>query len=230
MIQGKKILITGGAGFIGSHMAERLAPTNDVTLLDVEFDGPIKYTALASDDKVRKINGDVCNADQIEDEVANCQVLLHFASILGVQKVIDHARPTMDTILQGTRNVMEAASRNKNIERIINISTSEVYGNIMSAEEGTAPASVGTNNDARLCYAAAKLMGEHIVWAYHRDFKLPTVIIRPFNIYGPRRKASNAIGHFVVKALSNQDVQILLQPPNHTQIFFLYGHHSLQPE
>jgi nucleoside-diphosphate-sugar epimerase len=132
---------------------------------------------------------------------------LHFASVLGVKKVIENARDTIETILFGTRNVLEAARHNPRIERIVNISTSEVYGNVMDAREGAA-ASIGTGNDARLSYASAKLMGEHIVWAYHRDYQLPTVIVRPFNIFGPLRTAVNAVGVFIVKALAGSDVTL----------------------
>lgn len=207
MIQGKKILITGGAGFIGTHMAERLAADNQLTLLDIDLDGPIRHSPLDKDEKVRKVEGDVRIYDQVAPLVAESDIVLHYASILGVKKVIDNARDTIDTILIGTRNVLEAARQNPRIERLVNISTSEVYGNVMDATEG-AQASVGTGNDARLCYASAKLMGEHMVWAYHRDFKMPTVIVRPFNIYGPLRTASNAVGVFCVKAAAGRDVTL----------------------
>jgi nucleoside-diphosphate-sugar epimerase len=205
MLIGKKVLITGGAGFIGTHVAERLVDRNEVTLLDIDLDNVLPYSDLAHDDRVRKVKGDVRDAELVASEVADCQILLHFASILGVKQVIERARDTIDTIIFGTRNVLEAARENDSIERIVYISTSEVYGNIMDALEGT-PASVGTTNDARLCYASAKLMGEHQIWAYHRDFGLPTVIVRPFNIYGPRRKTSNAVGHFALRALANRDL------------------------
>jgi UDP-glucose 4-epimerase len=207
MIRGKRVLITGGAGFIGTHVAERLVPHNTVTLLDIDLNGPLRYTGMATDGAVRKVDADVRDYEAVAREVANCDVLLHFASILGVKKVIDNARLTIDTILLGTRNVLEAARNNSKIERLVNISTSEVYGNLMDATEGV-PASVGTGNDPRLCYASAKLMGEHMVWAYHRDFGVPTVIIRPFNIFGPRRIGSNAVGVFVVKALAGSNVTL----------------------
>lgn len=207
MIHGKQVLITGGAGFIGTHVAERLADHNEVTLLDVNLENALSYSSLARDGRVRKVRGDVREAEPLAREVADCQILLHFASILGVRDVIENARATIDTIILGTRNVLEAASNNQMIERIVYISTSEVYGNITDAREGVA-AAVGTTNDARLCYASAKLMGEHQVWAYHRDFGLPTVIIRPFNIYGPRRTVSHAVGVFIVKALAGRDVTL----------------------
>jgi nucleoside-diphosphate-sugar epimerase len=207
MIEGKKVLITGGAGFIGTHIAEQLAAKNDVTLLDIDLNGPIRYSPLASDARVKKVEADVRNYDAIAPYVAECQILCHYASLIGVKNVIENSRATIDTILLGTSNVLEAARRNDKIERLVNISTSEVYGSVMDATEGAA-ASVGTGNDPRLCYASAKLMGEHMVWAYHRDFGLPTVIVRPFNIYGPKRTASNAVTAFVVKALAGSDVTI----------------------
>ena len=205
MITGKKVLITGGAGFIGTHVAQRLAQANQLTLLDIELNGPLHYSPLANDDRIIKVEGDVRDPEVVNREVAKCQVVLHFASILGVKQVIDNARDTIDTIILGTRNVLEAARHNSQLERLVYISTSEVYGSVMDATEG-APARVGTNNDARLCYASAKLMGEHQVWSYHRDFRLPTVIVRPFNIFGPLRSTGDAIGIFVVKALANRDV------------------------
>ena len=208
MITGKKVLITGGAGFIGTHMAERLADRNEVTLLDIDLANALPYSRLAHDSRVRKVQADVRNAEAVEEEVSRCQVLLHYASILGVRKVIENARDTIDTVLFGTRNVLEAAQRNSRIERIVNISTSEVYGNVMDAREG-ATASVSTANDARVCYASSKLAAEHIVWAYHRDFKLPTVIVRPFNIFGPMRKTDNAVGRFAVRTVAGKDLTML---------------------
>jgi UDP-glucose 4-epimerase len=207
MIIGKKVLITGGAGFIGTYVAERLVDRNEVTLLDINLNNALPYSPLAEDDRVRKVWGDVRDPELVANEVADCQILLHFASVLGVREVIERARDTIDTIVLGTRNVLEAAQKNQGIERLVYISTSEVYGNIIDASEGM-PASVGTTNDARLCYAAAKLMGEHQIWAYHRDFGLPTVIVRPFNIYGPRRKTSHAVGHFIIRALANKDLTL----------------------
>ena len=208
MITGKKVLITGGAGFIGTHMAERLAERNEVTLFDVDLQNALPYSGLAKDVRVRKVQGDVRNAEALQEEVSRCQILLHYASILGVRKVIDNARDTIDTVLIGTRNVLEAARHNPRIERLVNISTSEVYGNVMDAREG-ATCSVSTANDARVCYASSKLAAEHIVWAYHRDFKIPTVIVRPFNIFGPMRKTDNAVGRFAVRAVAGKDVTLI---------------------
>lgn len=208
MVRDKRILITGGCGFIGTHVALRLAEHNRLTLLDIDTDNCLSLSALAGSDSIRVVRGDVRDVELIDREIADCDIILHYASLIGVKHVIANARETIDTIILGTRNVLEAAARRAGeIDRLVYISTSEVYGNIMNAEEGAA-ASVGTHNEPRLSYASAKLMGEHQVWAYHRDFGIPTVIVRPFNVFGPLRTASHAIGLFVVKALAGSDLTL----------------------
>ena len=207
MISGKNILVTGGAGFIATHVVDRLLDARRITLLDIDLANALPFTDLADRDNVRTVEGDVRDSKLVHELVMEHDIVLHFASLIGVQHVMQRARDTIDTIILGTRNVLEACAQRGKIDRLIYISTSEVYGNIMNATEGAA-ASVGTANDSRLCYASAKLMGEHQVWAYHRDFGLPTVIIRPFNIYGARRKAGHAVGYFVVKALAGSDITV----------------------
>jgi nucleoside-diphosphate-sugar epimerase len=201
-IRGKRVLITGGAGFIGTHMAERLARDNEVTLMDLAFGGALAYSPLGRDPRIRRIEADVLDADAVESAVAGCDIILHFASLIGVGHVISHARLTLDTVLFGTRNVLAAAARHRGrIERLVYLSTSEVYADVAAAGESSA-ASIRCGNDARLSYPSAKLAGEHMVWAYHRDFGLPTVIVRPFNVYGPYRTGRHAVGMFAVRALS----------------------------
>lgn len=207
MISGKKVVIYGGAGFIGTHMGERLAANNELVLFDRDLAGPLRFSRLASDPAVRQIAGDVRDVVAVEKAMEGAEIVLHFASLVGVKHVIENARETIETILGGTANVLAAAARNPALERLVYISTSEVYGNVMDATEGV-PASVGTGNDARLSYASAKLAGEHLVWAYHRDAGLPTVIVRPFNIFGPRRLTANAVGIFVVRALAGAPITL----------------------
>jgi UDP-glucose 4-epimerase len=207
MIAGKRIVITGGAGFIGTHIAERLTARNEVALLDIDLDGPLRFSPLAKDSRVLKIEGDVRDEQAVRSAMADADIVLHLASILGVPRVIANARATIDTTVLGTRNVLEAARHGRSLERLVYFSTSEVFGNVTDASEGTS-ASIGTANDPRLSYAAAKLLGEHMTWAYHRDFGIPTVVVRPFNIYGPRRCAGDAVGLFCVKALAGKDVTL----------------------
>ena len=206
MICGKRILITGGAGFIGTHIAGRLADANDVTLFDIDLENCLPYSAISGHQRVRRVRGDVMDAQLVDREVGASDIVLHCASTMGVARVIANALRTIETINVGTRNILEAATRHRDrIQRVVYLSTSEVYGDVLSADERV-PASVGVGNDPRLCYASAKLMGEHQVWAYHRDFRIPTTIIRPFNVYGPYRTTSHAVGVFTVHALTGADL------------------------
>jgi nucleoside-diphosphate-sugar epimerase len=207
-VQGRKILIVGGAGFLGTHMAERLCAANQVSLLDVQLEGALRFSPLAKNDRVRRIAADVLDPDAVEKEVATTDMVLHFASLMGVRHVIDNSRKTLETILLGTRNVLEAVARHRDrIQRLMYLSTSEVYGDTAFADEHS-NSSVSCGNDARTSYASAKLAAEHWVWAYQREYSIPTVIVRPFNVYGPYRSTSHAVGHFVVKALHNTPLEI----------------------
>ncbi len=208
MLSDKNIIITGGAGFIGTHLAQRLAETNRLKLLDIDVaENVIKYTQLAEHPHVELVQGDVCDSEFIRRELAGADIVVHLASLIGVQNVIDHARQTIDTIVMGTRNVLQAASTGGHVVRLINVSTSEIYGNTMVLGE-KAPASISAGNDPRMCYAAAKLLGEHLAWAYYRDRGLQVVNVRPFNVYGPLRRTSNAVSVFIARALANRELLI----------------------
>lgn len=203
-----KIAITGGAGFLGTHLALRLADENQLKLLDIDIRGnSVNYTRLADHPNVRLVEGDVCDAAFVRRELAGCDAVIHLAALLGVQRVVENARKTMDTIVLGTRNVLEASSQNGPIRRVINVSTSEIYGNTTAFSE-TAPACIGASNDPRMSYSAAKLLGEHMAWSYYRDVGVRIVNVRPFNVFGPLRKTSNAVGVFIVRALHDADLLI----------------------
>ncbi|MDA7950690.1 MAG: GDP-mannose 4,6-dehydratase [Pirellulaceae bacterium] len=208
MITNKKILITGGAGFIGSHLVEKLTRDNEVTVFDNNLENANRYLSSNVQKGVNWIQGDVCHYESFADVVKGQEVIYHLASVLGVQKVVNESRKTLETTLLGTRNLFEAiVSTGTQPERVVNISTSEVFGNA-SGNSDDKDASIGTENDPRLSYASSKLMGEHIAWAYHREYQIPVVNVRPFNIYGPRRVGEHAIGFFAIKAILNNDITV----------------------
>jgi nucleoside-diphosphate-sugar epimerase len=208
MIEGQKIVITGGAGFMGTHLTFHLAPQNQVALLDIDVQSnSVNYTDLPRHPNVRLVQGDVCDPEFVRGELAGCDIIVHLAALLGVQKVVNNARRTMDTIVLGTRNVLEASCQNGPVKRLINVSTSEIFGNTTAGGDA-APASISAANDPRMSYAAAKLLSEHMAWSYYRDLGVKVVNVRPFNVFGPYRKTSNAVGVFIVRALHGEDLLI----------------------
>ena len=208
MSQGERIVITGGAGFLGTHLAQRLVAENHVKILDIDIaTNSLNYTSLATHPNLELVEGDVCDAEFVRRHLAHCDVVVHLAALLGVEKVVHNARRTMDVIVLGTRNVLESSCQNGPVRRLINVSTSEIYGNTTVQGEHAA-ASISAANDPRMSYAAAKLLGEHLSWSYCRDVGLNVVNVRPFNAFGPLRRTSNAVSVFIVRALAGEDLLI----------------------
>jgi nucleoside-diphosphate-sugar epimerase len=206
---GKKILITGGAGFIGSSLAERLVETNRLILFDQTFtDKPIEFTSLIGHPNVQAVRGDILNDDDLAPVCREVDMVVHTAAVLGVGKVCGAARETLETNYGGTSRLLKALEANKRLERFVYFSTSEVFGvNSFRVDESTAP-SVGPIAESRWSYAIAKLAGEHLVKSYYREAKMPITIVRPFNIFGPRRNGDYALRRFIMNALANQPLEV----------------------
>ena len=209
MIEGKRILITGGAGFIGTALAERLVERNTIVLYDCQLEGmPLTYSALVSHPNLVTVRGDVRDYELLAREVGKANVIVHLAAIVGVNHVLRRARETMDVVVLGTSNVLRAAAPAQTVERLLYLSTSEVFGpSSFRADENSHP-TMGPVTEARWTYSIAKLAGEHLVRAYHVETGLPTVIIRPFNIFGPRRLGDHAMVRFIINALLNRDLEV----------------------
>ncbi len=209
-IEGQTILITGGAGFIGSALAERLVSTNKVVLYDTGFDGrrPFAFSSLVGHPNVRLVQGDIMTDNELERECGKADMIVHAAAILGVSKVINAARETLETNYVGTSRILQAAEANSRLKRLIYFSTSEVFGvNSYRVDELTSP-SIGPIAESRWGYAIAKLAGEHLVKAHFRENKMPVCIVRPFNVYGPRRTGDYALLRFIVNALHNAPIEV----------------------
>lgn len=134
--------------------------------------------------------------------------VLASAAVVGVQRVRNAARETLETNFVGTSNLLQAVETSRRLERFIYFSTSEVFGvNSFRVDENTSPV-VGSIMDARWSYATAKLAGEHLVQSYFRETGMPGVIVRPFNIFGPRRVGEHAVLRFVVSALAGLPIEV----------------------
>jgi nucleoside-diphosphate-sugar epimerase len=208
MIQGKRILITGGAGFIGTSLSLRLVDQNEVVILDNLHRNAMKGTRLDGHPNVTFIQGDVLDSDVVHRAVEGCQHVIHMASIAGVDTVMSNPVLTMKVSLLGTYHALEAAHRSGGVERFIDFSTSEVFGRFaFRVTEGDAT-QLGAVGEARWTYAVSKLATEHLALTYHKQFGLPSISVRPFNIYGPRQVGTGAVHHFIVKALKGETLTI----------------------
>ena len=208
MISGKRVLITGGAGFIGSSLALRLVEDNELVLFDNLHRNALPSTGLREHPNVHFVQGDVLDVAAVEQAVEGCHIVVHMASIAGVDTVMANPVLTMKVSLLGTYHVLEAAHRHGVVERLIDFSTSEVFGRYAyRVTEGDAT-QLGAVGEARWTYAVSKLATEHLALNYHKQYGLPALSIRPFNIYGPRQVGSGAVHHFIVRSLAGDDLMI----------------------
>ena len=209
MLEGKRVLITGGAGFIGTHLTRVLCESNEVVILDTLRRNALQPLGLDKHPKVELRQGDVMDAHAVASAMVGCTHVLHLAAIAGVDTVMDNPVPTMRIAMLGTTNVLEAAlARSGQIERVVDFSTSEVFGShAFHVSEGDVT-SLGAVGEARWTYAVSKLATEHLTFNYHKQYGLPTASIRPFNIYGPMQVGEGAVHHFIVRALRGDPIQI----------------------
>lgn len=207
-IRDKRIFITGGAGFIGSTLATKLREKNEIVLYDNLTRNTIQHTGLAKLDNVKLLQGDVLDYDDVLAAMKDADIVVHAAGIAGIDTVIKSPVKTMEVNLLGTANVLKAACHLGVKGRVIDFSTSEVFGSMaFRVDEGMNTVS-GTAGEARWVYAVSKLAGEHLAHAYHKEFGLPTVGIRPFNIYGPGQTGEGALQIFIRRALKNETITI----------------------
>jgi nucleoside-diphosphate-sugar epimerase len=213
-LSGQTVAITGGAGFIGSTLAERLTadPSIQVVLFDNLHHDATRATGLLQRANVKLVRGDVRDKAAVQQALAGAHHVIHMASIAGVDTVMQNPVLTMDVSLTGTMNVLavcqERHARGEDVRRVVDFSTSEVFGRYAFNVAEQDATTLGAVGEARWTYAVAKLATEHLCANYHRQFGLPTVSIRPFNIYGPRQVGTGAIHHFVRRALSGEPLVI----------------------
>ena len=207
-IEKKRIVITGGAGFIGSTLAGRLAELNEITLFDNLARNTLQHTSLSQHQNVTLVQGDILDYNATRRAMEGAQIVVHAAAIAGIDTVIKSPVRTMEVNMIGTANVLRAAKDAKVQDRVIEFSTSEVFGSMAYRVTEDNQAVAGSAGEARWVYAVSKLAGEHLAHAYYREFGLPTVTLRPFNIYGPGQTGEGAIQIFIRRALRNEPITI----------------------
>ena len=208
-LTGKRVLITGGAGFIGTTLARRLVDANEVVAVDNLHRNALAGTELEEHPGFRFVEGDVLDPVRLAELVEGCTHIVHAAGIAGVDTVLQSPVRTMRVNVIGTYNVLEAAATTLDtLERLVEFSTSEVFGqHAFNVQEGHVT-SIGSVGEARWTYAVSKLAGEHMAHAYHAELGVPAVSVRPFNIYGPGQIGGGAIRAFIEAALAGGDLEI----------------------
>ena len=198
----RRCLVTGGAGFIGSHLVDRLMAENwAVTVLDDMSTGKrANLIEAQSRGDVQIVQGSVLDCRAIEEAAVGCDWVFHLA-VQCVRRSLSTPLENHDVNATGTLNVLEVARRRR-VRRFIYCSSSEVYGN---SGEGRLDETTTICEPATV-YGAAKLAGEHYAKAYWQTYGLPTVVVRPFNTYGPREHMTEELGEviprFVIRVLN----------------------------
>ncbi|MCX6254234.1 MAG: NAD-dependent epimerase/dehydratase family protein, partial [Bacteroidia bacterium] len=208
MIKNKKIFITGGAGFIGSTLIGHLIDHNEITVYDDFRRDALKDKPFVNHSNLKIIKGNILDADLVNKSIKGAQIVVHCAAIAGIDTVILKPTETMRVNMIGTANVLEAAKGLDDLERLIDFSTSEVFGQYAFRVEESQSTHIGAVGEARWTYAVSKLAGEHLTRAYNEEFGMPTVTLRPFNIYGPGQVGEGAMRVFIQLALKNEGIHI----------------------
>ena len=204
-----RVLITGGAGFIGSHLVDHYVASGDaVTILD-NFSTGSKSNIAHLDGEVTTFDGDIRNVELVESMTKSADLVLHMAAALGVNTILESPLESMSTNITGSEVVLEAAAKfNK---RIIIASTSEIYGkNSKQPLQETDDRVVGPPQKIRWTYSDAKAIEEAMAFALHQEKNLPVTTVRLFNTVGPRQtgRYGMVIPRFVQAALRNEALTI----------------------
>lgn len=202
---GKKVLVTGAGGFIGSHLAERLVE------LGAEVSGLVRYTSSGTwgwldqsplKGAINVISGDVRDQDGVLRMIEGKEIVFHLAALIGIPYSYHAPLSYVRTNIEGTVNVLQAAMR-FNVSRVVQTSTSEVYGSAISV-----PIDEDHPLQGQSPYSATKIGADKIAESFYRSFKLPVVIVRPFNTFGPRQSARAVIPTIVTQALKESAITL----------------------
>ena len=202
-----RILVTGGAGFIGSHGVRHWLPRHpEDTVVTLDL---LTYAGLRSrledvdgDPRHRFVQGDICDASTVKQAMAGCEVVVHCAAESHVDRSITDAAPFIRTNVEGTRMLLQGALE-LDVKRFLHVSTDEIYGPILEGSH-TEAASLRPRSP----YAASKAAGDLLVHAYQETYRLPAIIVRPTNTFGPRQLPEKFIPLCVTNLLEDLPVPI----------------------
>lgn len=209
-IKNKRIFLTGGAGFIGSTLAERLIGNNEILIYDNFSRDSLKYKKLKTGD-LKIICDDVLNFDSLRKacEEFKPEIVIHLAAIAGIDTVIIDPVKTLDVNINGTLNLLRALKKySGKLERFLDFSTSEVLGAYAYKSNEKSQTNFAPVGEGRWTYSISKVTGEHLVHSFYKQHGYPCVTIRPFNIYGPGQVGEGAIQIFIKNVVKGKNIEI----------------------
>jgi NAD dependent epimerase/dehydratase len=218
MWNGKKVIVTGAGGFIGSHLAEALTVAGaDVTAV-VRYNsssaiGNLGFVPQATLNSIRIVAGNVEDSDFVFGAIKGQEIVLHLAALIAIPYSYEAPRSYVRTNVEGTLNVMEAARR-LDVARVVHTSTSEVYGTALRV-----PIDEEHPLQGQSPYSASKIGADKIAESYHRSFGTPVVTLRPFNTFGPRQSARAFIPTIISQALTRKEVRLGSLTPERDMTF-----------
>lgn len=203
--KGKRVLVTGAGGFVGSHLAERLVALEARTRAFVHYRasnawGWLEQSSVKADMDV--LAGDIRDRDSVLQAMDKVDVVFHLAALIGIPYSYHAPVSYVQTNVEGTLNVLQAA-RAQGVQRVIHTSTSEVYGTARYV-----PMDEQHPLQAQSPYAASKIAADKLAEAFFLSFKLPVVTVRPFNVFGPRQSARAVIPTIISQGLTDGRVQL----------------------
>jgi len=206
-LAGKRVVVTGAGGFIGSHLAERLVREGAEVTAFVRYNsrndqGLVEVLPYDVRKSMKVVAGDLRDAEAVTDLLTGAEVVFHLGAIVGIPYSYEHCRDVVETNVVGTFNVLVAARR-AGIQRLVHTSTSEVYGTAQYV-----PMDEQHPLQGQSPYAATKIAADKLVESFYRSYDLPAVIVRPFNTYGPRQSARAIIPAIITQALANERIYL----------------------
>lgn len=209
-IKDKTFFITGGCGFVGSNLCQRLIDDNKIIVYDNKRRDALQYTEINHHPNLEIVEGDILDIERMEKALnkQKIDIFVHLAAMAGVSSYYNFPIQTMEVNILGTYNVLNLVKKLKDLELFMNFSSSEVYGPFIFGAREEAVTSQGKAGESRWTYAVSKLSGEHMAFAFAKVYQLPVLSIRPFNIYGPGQIGEGAIQIFVPSALKNEVIRV----------------------
>jgi dTDP-glucose 4,6-dehydratase len=205
--QGKKVLITGAGGFIGSQLVERIVEEGASVRAFVRYNsrrdaGLLSLAPKSLLDQVQVLAGDLRDSDAIAKGVDGCHVVFHLGALISIPYSYRHPLDVAETNLLGTINVLLACARHR-VERLVHTSTSEVYGTAQRV-----PMDESHPLQGQSPYSASKIGADKLAESFHCAYGLPVVTVRPFNTYGPRQSTRAVIPTIITQALSRPVIKL----------------------